>query len=175
MGEMREVAFGEASYFLREYWDLVADMPFQVATELLFVGRAFGLLSGLATHLDPEFDPWAASLPFAERLARGELSGRLWETVVDQGRLVLKLPGQASRFFRQAARGGLTVEASFAPDAKRSLQRLERGVRRLTWFVPASALLVSGVLVLSFRPEEWWGTALLSVSALSFLWGWIRR
>jgi predicted unusual protein kinase regulating ubiquinone biosynthesis (AarF/ABC1/UbiB family) len=175
MGEMREVALGEASYFLREYWDLVADMPFQVATELLFVGRALGLLSGLATNLDPEFDPWAASLPFAERLARGELSGGLWETVVDQGRLILKLPGQASRFYRLATRGGLNVEASLSPDAKRSLQRLERGVRRLTWLVPATGLLVSGVLLLSSRPAEWWGTALIGVSLVCFIWGWIRR
>jgi predicted unusual protein kinase regulating ubiquinone biosynthesis (AarF/ABC1/UbiB family) len=175
MGEMREVALGEASYFLREYWDLVADMPFQVATDLLFVGRAFGLLSGLATSLDPEFDPWAASLPFAERLARGELSGRLWETVVDQGRLVLKLPGQASRFFRLATRGGLIVEATLAPDARRNLQRLDRSVRRLTWLVPASALMISGVLLLLFRPEEWWGTAVMGLAAAGFLWGWIRR
>ncbi len=174
LGEMREVAMGEMSYFLREYWDVISGLPFQVPTELLFVGRAMGLLSGLATSLDPEFDPWSAAIPFAERLARGELGGRLWETVVDQGRVILRLPGQASRFFRQAARGGLVVEAALSSENQKSLRRLERSMRRLTWFVPGSGLLVGGVLLLLARPEEWWGAALVAGSAASFLWGWIR-
>ena len=174
MGEFREVAVAEAGYFLREYWDLVADLPFQVNTELLFIGRAIGLLSGLATTLDEEFDPWTASVPFAERLARGELGGRLWETVFDQGRLMLRLPAQASRFFKQASRGGLEVEAHLTPEVTRSLRRVERGLRRLTWFVPASALLGTGVLIELFRPESWWGPVALGAAALAFLWGLLR-
>ncbi len=174
LGEMREVAMGEMSYFLREYWDLIADMPFQVPTELLFVGRAMGLLSGLATSLAPDFDPWSAAIPFAEQMARGELGGRLWETVIDQGRLVLQLPGQASRFYRQAVRGGLTVEASLSAENQKSLRRLEKSMRRLTWFVPGAALLVGGILLFLARPEEWWGLAMIGGSAASFLWGWIR-
>lgn len=174
MGEIRDVAMGEMSYFLREYWDVVAEMPFQMPTELLFVGRAMGLLSGVATSLDPDFDPWSAAIPFAEQLARGELGGRLWETVVDQGRLMLQLPGQASRFYRQAARGGLTVEISLSPENQKSLRRLERSLRRLTWFVPGSGLLVGGLLLYLAHPEEWWGPLLIGGSAISFLWGWIR-
>lgn len=174
MGEFREVAVAEAGYFLREYWDLVADLPFQVNTELLFIGRAIGLLSGLATTLDEEFDPWTASVPFAERLARGELGGRLWETVFDQGRLMLRLPAQASRFFKQATRGGLEVEARLTPEVYRTLRRVERGLRRLTWFVPASALLGAGTLLVLFRPESWAGIAVLGAAGLAFLWGILR-
>ncbi len=174
LGEMQEVAMGEMSYFLEEYWDLVSDVPFQVPTELLFVGRAVGILAGVATSLDEEFDPWSAAIPFAEQLARGEIGGRLWTTVVDQGRLLLQLPGQASRFYRQAARGGLAVEASLSAESQRSLGRLERGLRRLTWFVPGSGLLVGGILLHLAQPESWWGAILIGVAGACFVWGWIR-
>ncbi len=177
VGEMREVAMSQARYFLREYWDLLADVPFQVQTDLLFVARAMGLLGGLATSLDPDFDPWAETLPFAGRLAQGELGARggLWETVADQGRLLLRLPGQASRFYSQAVRGELKVEAALASEARDALRHLERSVGRLAWFVASTGLLVSGVALELGRPERWWGLALIGVAGVGYLWGLVRR
>jgi len=75
IGSLREVAFSEASYFFREYRDLLYQIPFQVQVDLLFTSRAVGLLAGMATYLDPDFDPWAETVPFAERLAAEELRG----------------------------------------------------------------------------------------------------
>ena len=69
MGQLSDVAMQQAGYFVREYRDLLYDLPFQFPTDVLFAMRAVAILSGMATTLDPHFDPWAATLPFAERLA----------------------------------------------------------------------------------------------------------
>ena len=52
-----DLALDEARYFYKEYRDIVYDMPFQFPVDLLFVLRASGILSGMSTNLDPEFDP----------------------------------------------------------------------------------------------------------------------
>ena len=46
IGSLRDVAFSEASYFFREYRDLLYQIPFQVQVDLLFASRAVGLLAG---------------------------------------------------------------------------------------------------------------------------------
>ena len=74
IGELRDTAMAQARYFLREYRDLLFELPFQVQVDLLFVSRAVGILAGLATSLDPDFDPWAETIPFAEELAAEELA-----------------------------------------------------------------------------------------------------
>ena len=48
-------------------------MPFQIQAEMLFIGRAVGILAGMTTQLDPEFDPWAKSIPYARVFAKEEL------------------------------------------------------------------------------------------------------
>ena len=57
MSQMRDLALDQAEDLLEEYKDLVYDAPFQFQADMLFVGRAVGLLSGITTSLDPNFDP----------------------------------------------------------------------------------------------------------------------
>ena len=88
MGQLSDVAMQQAEFLLREYRDLIYEMPFQFPTDVLFAMRAVAILSGMATTLDPHFDPWAATLPFAERLASAQLT-RDWRSILDElGRMV---------------------------------------------------------------------------------------
>jgi predicted unusual protein kinase regulating ubiquinone biosynthesis (AarF/ABC1/UbiB family) len=171
MGEMRELALNQAPELLRQYWDVLRDAPFQMPVELLFVGRAVALLSGMATSLDPEFDPWSEAVPWAERLGREQLwggEGEGWlDWAVQQGQLILRLPAQAGRVLSAAERGELVVQASLAPDARRSMGRLERGVRRLAWTVFGGSALVAGTACLLFEARgPGWGLVALSLLAL---------
>ncbi|HYX23189.1 MAG TPA: AarF/UbiB family protein, partial [Thermoanaerobaculia bacterium] len=67
IGSLNRVALSEARYFVSQYRDLIYALPFQVPVDLLFVGRAVGLLAGISTSLDPELDLWAETIPFGER------------------------------------------------------------------------------------------------------------
>lgn len=178
IGSLRDVAFSEAGYFFREYRDLLYEIPFQVQVDLLFASRAVGLLSGMTTQLDPEFDPWAETVPFAERLAREEL--RLgWRPLLSAGAIQLQallgLPGRVGSLLSRIERGTLTVQSTLAPEARKTIQRLDRSIRRASWMIVSAALLISGVMLRIERPEEPAGRWLLALSALTFLWGVLAR
>lgn len=178
MGQIRDVAFEQAQFFLREYRDIVYEMPFQFPADVLFVGRAVGILSGIATSLDPDFDPWAATIPFAEKLAADEIA-RDWRGWLDEignlVRLAMQLPTRIDRFITQAQRGELTMQASLAPDTARALRRLHRSVDRLTWGVIFAALLVSGALLRINEGPNWLNISLWVMAGLALLWGLTRR
>jgi predicted unusual protein kinase regulating ubiquinone biosynthesis (AarF/ABC1/UbiB family) len=160
---------------VREYRDIIYEAPFQFQVDMLFVLRAVGILSGMATNLDPDFDPWAETLPFAERLAAQELqqNWRGWlKEGAELGQLLLKLPGQMDRVFTLAERGSLTLQASLAPDSRKAAQRLEQAINWLGWMVVATGLLISGVTLRSSGDDA--GLWLIGLALLAFLWGLLR-
>jgi predicted unusual protein kinase regulating ubiquinone biosynthesis (AarF/ABC1/UbiB family) len=176
LGEMRDLALKQAGYFMRQYWDLILDVPFQAPVELLFVSRAVGLLAGLATSLDPEFDPWSETMPFAQELAKEELreeSGDWVDQLVQHGQLFLRLPMQTERVLTQAQRGKLTVQASLAPDAERAINRLDKTLRRLVWVVLSAATLIAGILLYLGLPGTPWGWVLIAGSGLLLVWAFL--
>ncbi len=178
MGQMRFVALNEARYFLREYRDVIYEAPFQFQVDMLFVMRAVGILSGMATNLDPEFDPWAETIPFAERLAKEELqqSWRGWlQEIINLSQVLFKLPTELDRVLTLAQRGNLVVQTSLAPDARKTIQRLEQSVNRLTWVVVAASLLIAGVNWQAANSGDNLGRWLMILALLAFLWGMFRK
>ncbi len=80
MQEAQEQAKNEWHELAHEYRDIIYDMPFQFPTDLLFAGRTLAILFGIATSLDPEFDPWKAIEPFARQMAAEEVK-RDWRGI----------------------------------------------------------------------------------------------
>ncbi len=178
IGKLSGLAMQEAQSLLSEYRDLVYEMPFQVPTDMLFAARAVAILSGMATTLDPDFDPWAATLPFAERLASDQATrdwSRLLDELADLVRLALRLPQRLDRYLAQAERGELVTQNALAPDAARAIRRLERAVERLTWGMIAMGLLVSGLLLRTMNGPAVVSTMLLVAAGGALLWGLTRR
>ena len=54
--EMMDMKMGEAQQFFDEFGDLMYEMPFQVPNNLILFGRCVGILSGMASGLDPQFN-----------------------------------------------------------------------------------------------------------------------
>ncbi|HKI00360.1 MAG TPA: AarF/UbiB family protein [Thermoanaerobaculia bacterium] len=174
LGSLRDAAFSEAEYFFRQYRDILYELPFQMQVELLFASRAVGLLAGLSTHLDPEFDPWAETLPFAERLAAEELR-RDWRGLLREGlaqfQVLTTLPRRVDSVFAKAERGTLSFQATLAPDSRKVIQRLERSIHRLAWMVTSAALLIAGAMLHVDAPGEPYGRWLALAAGMVFLWG----
>lgn len=150
LGQAQQVIMNDWKGLAREYRDILYEMPFQLPTELLFIGRTMAILFGMATSLDPDFDPWAAIAPFAEEVAATEVK-RDWRELLRELekviRLLLVLPGQADRFYSQAGRGELTVRSPWSPEDRRMMKRVEIAARRLATAVVFAALLLAGVAV----------------------------
>jgi predicted unusual protein kinase regulating ubiquinone biosynthesis (AarF/ABC1/UbiB family) len=178
VGQMNALAFSEAKNFMREYRDIIQEMPFQFQVDMLFVIRAVGILSGMSTNLDENFDPWAETIPFAERLAAEELqqNWRGWlQELVALGQVLYKLPTQLERTLTQAHRGNLTIQTSLSPDARKQAQRLEQAVNRLSWMVVATGLLISGVGLRDAAQDDYFGGVLLVLAMAAGLGGVFRR
>ncbi len=174
MGQIRKVAFKEAHRFLREYRDLITDTPFQFPTDLLFIGRALGILAGMTTQLDPDFDPWAQSIPYAKRFAsedsRAGLKG--WpEEVVLLGQHILKIPVNLDQVLTKAKQGSLAVQVSLSPETRKAIKRIDLSVKRFSWMVLAAGLLLSGVNLHIAGSDPLLRIILIVLAVVTFLWG----
>lgn len=178
IGDLRDRVLKEIGPLLSQYRDLILDYPFQAQVDLLFVQRAIEILIGLVTSLDPSFDLWNATRPFARRLAReGELfpEGEWLQEVFAQLKTALALPARFDRVLTAAERGNLSVKSTLGPDLRKAAIRLERAVGRLTGMVAAAGLLVAGSVLYATEAAVWVGIAAMGLSGLIALVAMLRR
>ncbi|MDJ0784392.1 MAG: AarF/UbiB family protein [Desulfosarcinaceae bacterium] len=178
LGSLNETARRELRYFLREYRDLVRHTPFQVQADMLYIGRAVGLLAGLATAIDPEFDPWSRSLAYARRFAKEELTEDwqgLWEELYLLGKSMWQIPGELEQVLSRAKQGALAVQVSLSPQTRRAIRRIDSSVHRFAWMLIAAALLVSGVNLYIAGKVRPFGMIMMGLAGGAFLWGMRRR
>lgn len=178
MGQVKDFAATEAEYFFREYRDLIYEAPFQFPVDLIYTFRAIGILSGMSTNLDPNFDPWSETIPFAERLARDEIGSnwRDWlQEAIALGQLALRLPAQTERILTTLERGDITVQTALAPNTRKQVQRLEQSLNRLTYVVLAMGLLLTGGNLYANPNSSDLGMGLMVAAGVVLLWGWLRE
>jgi predicted unusual protein kinase regulating ubiquinone biosynthesis (AarF/ABC1/UbiB family) len=173
MTEIKNVSYSEARELGREFNDLLFAMPFQVPQDFIYLGRAMGILSGMATSLDPNFNPWQELQPYAQKMVAQTLragaaggavepvlglpiiqslfNGNAQQVLVEVGKLFVNravtVPQQFDNVLGQLDRGELTVRVTPTPTYRKQLQRLETQERRTTRAVIFGALLVSATLL----------------------------
>jgi predicted unusual protein kinase regulating ubiquinone biosynthesis (AarF/ABC1/UbiB family) len=178
LGKIHETAFREMRYFWGEYRDIITEAPFQIQADMLLIGRAVGILSGLATRLDPNFDPWTKTLPYARRFAKEELTGDwqgIWDELFMLGRHLWRIPGQLDQVLTRARQGALTIQVSLSPETRRAIRRIDLSVKRFAWMVLTVGLLVSGVNLHIAGKNPPFGILLMVMSIFFFLWGMGRK
>jgi predicted unusual protein kinase regulating ubiquinone biosynthesis (AarF/ABC1/UbiB family) len=150
MNELVRIHPREMSRFTRQFRDLMVEMPFQVPTDLIFLGRCVAILSGMCTGLNPEFNLFQGLAPFAQRLVadqRGSWLEVLLDRLAREGLALASIPSRLETALGQLERGKLVVMANAAPDLERSLGRLTRAINQLVAAVMCAALLLGGALL----------------------------
>lgn len=172
MGELRQLDMQEFREFLVEFRQLLLTMPFQVPRDFIFLGRALGILAGLATSLDPDFNVFASVQPYVQQLLEEEdgpvTLSSLAEQLGDLAQVAASVPRQASQFFNRALAGELEVRVGVGRDLGRKVDQLEAMINRLFWGVVFASLLVSGTL-LYISGQTVIGAALVVASLLILL------
>ncbi|WP_282007224.1 ABC1 kinase family protein [Propioniciclava sinopodophylli] len=171
MDELVNVPPEEMIEFAGQFRELVFELPFQVPEDMLMLGRSVGILSGVATGLEPSFNVWAVLTPYAAALVSGEggLSvDRIVKEVADLGRTLLALPGRIDRVLTSAERGELTVRT---PRVAAQVERLNRTARGTNGVLVFAALLLAGAVALGTDPVL--GRWLMGLSAAPLLWAMI--
>jgi len=124
----------EAQKFLDEFSDLIYEMPFQIPENLILLGRTLGILSGMCTGLNPDFNLWTSIAPYASKLIGGE-SGESWQFWLKEvGNFVTtlaNLPRQMQTVLDRIEHGELVVQT---PGLNREVIKLER---LMHWIVAA--------------------------------------
>jgi predicted unusual protein kinase regulating ubiquinone biosynthesis (AarF/ABC1/UbiB family) len=147
MQELTHLDRREIRRMAHEFRDLVFELPFQLPSDLLFLGRCVAILSGICTGLHPEFNLFEGLAPFA----RGWLddTGGDWVKaalcwITEEGRRVVGLPARLETALDQLERGELTVRAQAAPELEAQLERVRRELQRVAAAVAFAGLLVTG-------------------------------
>ena len=151
-----------------QFRDLMLDLPFQLPENLLMLGRSIGILSGICTGLDPNFNLWATITPYANRLLadEGDPTSRTLRVEGERlARLALALPGRADRVLGTVERGELDVRT---PLLTLQVRRLERAVNRTNGVLVFAALLVAGAVLSASDPTL--GRWLMGASVPVLLW-----
>ncbi len=169
MSELRNVNISEYHNLGHKIRDVMLELPFQVPNNLLMLARTVGILSGMCTGLDPDFNLWKQLAPYAMKLVESE-SGSGLQTILNEltemFKVLIALPGQASRVLGQAEREGLMVRA---PQVSRQIASLERSVDRLSGAVVFAALLGSGTYLYQ-SGNLLFGSSLLTAALFSLGW-----
>ena len=162
--QMMEMHKEEAQKFLDEFGDLLYEMPFQVPENLILLGRCMGILSGMCSGLNPEFNVWSSISPYATRLIQGE-KGTGWRTWLKEAGVIftalLAIPRKAESVLDIIEQGELEVRI---PSITHQINRLERTLSKLIGaIIFAAFLLVSGQLFLAGQVNIAEGMAVITL------------
>jgi predicted unusual protein kinase regulating ubiquinone biosynthesis (AarF/ABC1/UbiB family) len=152
MSDIQNLDVDEMRGFLSEFRSLIYQMPFQIPSDLLFLGRALGILSGLAMQIDANFNIFEAAAPFAQKLLAdesGALRQELLQQVVDTGLALVRMPKQFDRMADLLASGDLRVTINEQDRWLHELTRLNQAVSRVPWAILAMGFFLGSVLLLA--------------------------
>ncbi len=132
IGDLRQIDENEMMSFALQFRELMLDLPFQLPENLLLLGRTVGILSGMCSGLDPQFNLWTSLAPYASQLVSEEGTPG-WQTWLGEAGKVVQtlvaLPGRADRVLTLVERGELNVQT---PRLDMRVRRVDRSVRGLT-------------------------------------------
>jgi predicted unusual protein kinase regulating ubiquinone biosynthesis (AarF/ABC1/UbiB family) len=183
----------EFQAFLDEMRDFIYSEPFQLPVQYAFLGRAIGILLGLATQLDPDVDFVGllreSALPYlgidaAGRPTSGSGAGPeggrpaiSWDVIVREARemalLLYRMPRRVERIAERIESGDLRVQIDTIP-IQRRLDEVSAGARQTARaMVTGAAVVAAAILTAAGQAADahwaWGGSAVLA------LWTYLPR
>lgn len=176
MKELQQLSPSDVYEFVGEFRELLYTLPFQVPQDIIFLARCVGILSGMCTGLDPQFNVWEHLAPYAEKLIAEEIRGgsEFWLGEI-RSRLgvVFSIPLKLDGVLAKLEKGEIAVRA---PEISRQVARLEASVRLLSAAIIFIGLLLGGIF-LWLQNQQIFGLGLMGLAALILLWilgQWVR-
>ncbi len=172
LSEIQNLDINEVRGFLSEFRALIYQAPFQIPADILFLGRALGILSGLATRIDPHFNVFEAAAPFAQQLIAdesGSLRQELIQQVTETGLALARMPRQFDRVVDLLSSGDLRVTINEQDRLLYQLDRLNRSVSRVPWAILSMGLFLGAVILLAMNQTGFSAVAFV-LALLAGLW-----
>jgi predicted unusual protein kinase regulating ubiquinone biosynthesis (AarF/ABC1/UbiB family) len=169
MTELTSVSYSEMKDLADEFRDLIYEMPFQVPQDIIFLARCVGILSGMCTGLDSQFNLWSHLAPFARKIIAEEAgsASETWIAEIEKlVRTLVSLPLKIDHTLSRLDRGEVSVRA---PELSFQIRHLTRVNRGLTAAVIFSAFLL-GSIQLHLASQELLAVISAGFSFITLLW-----
>lgn len=169
MTELTSISPQEVRALVLEFRQLLYNLPFQLPHNLIFMGRAVGILAGICTGLDPQFNVWDHLAPFARKLIAEEArpaAENVLRELGDLARVLVAAPRRVDHVLEQIERGEVAVRA---PEVTREVRQMERAIRQVAVGIIFAALLLGSVQLYLSSASPFW-QVLLAGAVLSLVW-----
>jgi predicted unusual protein kinase regulating ubiquinone biosynthesis (AarF/ABC1/UbiB family) len=174
MNDLTQIKFEEMHEFAFEFRDLLYSMPFQIPQDMIFLGRAVGILSGMCTGLDPQFNVFEHLVPFSQKLIAEETKNEWGFWIKQAGEVARKLfmlPMRTDAMLSKMESGDLIVRD---PQLTDNVRRLERAILKATGGIIFTGFLVASLQLFQAQNNILgWLFAVASAGAL--LWTLLRK
>jgi predicted unusual protein kinase regulating ubiquinone biosynthesis (AarF/ABC1/UbiB family) len=169
MDELTKISVDEIHDFAYQFRDILYEMPFQLPQDLIFLGRAIGILSGMCTGLDPQINIFDHLGPFTQKIIAEETQHdwRYWVNEAGNvARKVLTLPLRADSLITKLERGELNVRD---PQLTENVKQLEKTISKTVAGIIFAAFLVASIQLTAINQEaiSW---AFRIMALITFLW-----
>lgn len=130
-----------------EFRDILFEFPFQVPQDFIYLGRALGMLSGLATQLDPAINPWYQIEKYGRDIVTGQAARQAgFDTIIEFLKPFVTFPGQLQRTLTAIEKGQVRIQTVPDKATTRRLERVEKQLGRLQLAILGAAGLISATL-----------------------------
>jgi predicted unusual protein kinase regulating ubiquinone biosynthesis (AarF/ABC1/UbiB family) len=169
MDELTHLKMEEIHDFAYEFRDILYNMPFQLPQDMIFLGRAIGILSGMCTGLDPQINVFQQLGPFSQKIIAEEAQHDWSYWIKEAGgvaRKVLTLPIRADALITKLERGELNVRD---PQLSENIKKLEKTISKAVAGIIFAAFLVASIQ-LSVASQEVLSWLFRVASLITLLW-----
>jgi predicted unusual protein kinase regulating ubiquinone biosynthesis (AarF/ABC1/UbiB family) len=145
MDELSNISMEEVHDFAYQFRGILYNMPFQLPQDLIFLGRAIGILSGMCIGLDPQINVFEHLGPFTQKLITEEAKHD-WSFWVKEageiGRKLILLPVRLDSVILKLERGEIRIHD---PELVENVRKLEKSISKGIGSILFAAFLLASV------------------------------
>ncbi|MFN2136870.1 MAG: AarF/UbiB family protein, partial [Candidatus Promineifilaceae bacterium] len=148
----------EVQQLTAEFRDLLFDFPFQIPHDFIYLGRAFGMVMGLVSQLNPEINAWHQVEKYGRELLQSQRARQLRdlnaEMLLEGIRPYLEMPPRILRLLEMAENGRIVVQNKPDPTAIRQQEKIARRLGFLSWSILGAASMISATILYWLRRSD---------------------
>ena len=174
MDEFSNINMDEIQAFAYEFREILYNMPFQLPQDLIFLGRAVGILSGMCSGLDPKINVFEHLGPFTQKIIAEEAKHDWNYWVKEAGniaRKMISLPLRMDSVITRLENGDITIRD---PQLSENIKKLEKTISKAIAGLIFIAFLLGSIQLSGMGQETF--TWIFRLAALaSLLWILFKR
>jgi predicted unusual protein kinase regulating ubiquinone biosynthesis (AarF/ABC1/UbiB family) len=130
MDELLQISMDEIHDMAYQFREIIYKLPFQLPQDLIFLGRAIGILSGMCTGLDPRLNVFDHIGPFSRKIIAEEATHDWNYWVKEAGgvaKKIITLPIRLDSLISKLERGEISFND---PKLSSNVNRLEKTITK---------------------------------------------